>query len=1458
LEMSPKDINKSPLGSLALFDKITERYYHFSIFSKALLQYVKGAEPYRYRIVQKDQKGHREISVLNASFRLGAMFVETIAKTLSNSVGDVDLVNNPEKDLIVEAEIKRAFKDKKENGKKKKFTICFDNSDQKRWGPNHIMNFFAATLYGFLRLDHGLFKMCLSVLDKVLEKRAKYPESLIDLALNKKVEMSNSAPISSFLRSTLQEMKNGKFEETLPYGMCQGILHALSSILHAIMAKTIEDAVSRCFQGVEITSFTTSDDAERICKIPLSYNKFQVLITIHTIINSSGNLFNILRNNAKSSFNFHIAELNSNFYKSGILATPSLKQRIAKIDVGNGTNHIEDYLDALSSAASYLSSGGSYMGAFILSILNLTLHTEQWLRWGSVNSDDFRKPVEFGGFPVVEPISTLLCGGIANLYLRVRKLVSPELYSRLYIESVIAPPEEVSLIEFSRSERSRKTAQIDNVTIYKSAGPLGLFQLTRTDKKLSQFERRHGMSSWPIPNKCVALNRFSSQAGEFLFSVYRSSGMSLGESNLGVNSFYIRFTEPWLSFERKAYRISMSSPFSFLLGTAGERISHKELIERLASVTAAEADSKFIEICRSSPERAENRIISSQLILRLTDTSEVATYLCNQWTTQFIHPRTNPTIKKVALRGHSALNTDTYYLRILKALTGEKSRYLINKEQGSMVAYESLEISVVPNPIPLNEGVIQSDNVIALFNKFIKRQTKMTIPGNATTLSSLVKIIIKLKFTEQMGVLTSGSLDIQGDRPVVDSHSSWIQDLLKVSKQYQANVASSVLGKEHVIIPKVGIISASTRLTDLDTFEITRSTAPSKFRVLKSTNKDHFITDVKLWLPTSTSLLFSKRSLDLFMKGKLSFSHDYYIGSNRFFRFTKNKYFIPTAGGVSGQHCIVVKKDSVIRNGKINPFVSYRHVFLFPIVANRTKIRLEIKDNFKNEAWVRSLATKVERLGSIASSQWYDVSDSHQERVLTRGRTSYNNDKDFVIFHSMLTSTEFEAVTNADSLCVMLKCDKFEFPISYVDQDKIEAVSIGYTLTHADIKIAVRDYFHLRSHTNSFSRSSIKSQGNYKRFLDFVIIGSSVSTPDYIIKRAKTNVPVKCTTGIQLDILKSCLISDKNIGVHVASSRFNQFLLNMGERRNHSFNYIARTITGETADAESEAGYEESSEEDIILTESIPEHQITREELGLESIDERDEDNFVAGTGFSWADEMIGESSLINDDVINTIQVVVQTVTGEDDLFNDSDDAQADIYNDSGESILDVTVTNDLTTYNLASSGVDATDQINQIIESFGIPFEWNDDTAEVIGSEDNPEDEEIKKIQSTDDGIIELGDLSTAFNKLIAKDYNDFGEYQEPTVASVASSFTINPVLENARNIISFIKGWLSTAGSVSSQSSRNMRIENIAQITDAYISITEAIGDVPNNILENMTGQDNIMLPVELSALSVISELY
>jgi hypothetical protein len=1438
----PKIVNKSTLSAVYMMDTITAKKPTFTILSCVIDQFNDGTVVYRYRIVQKDQKGHREISVLNFHFRVGALFVETISECLTSQVGHINIAKNPNKDKIIEDMFENSYKKETTS----RGTYCYDNSDQKRWGPNHNVNFFSYFMFSMLRSDVGLMRLVLRVFDLTFAKRAKFPESLIDLITKKNVTMSRSVPIDTFIKYALPKIQHTIFDDMVSQGMCQGIYQETSSVAHVIKVESQKAVINEIYPNVKVEHLVTSDDAEAGEFIPYGTDRIKVIKFSHCAGLRIGNLTNIVRSNPKSAKNFLIGELNSIFFKRGVMATPSLKQRIAKIDVGMGVNHIEDYLSALANAASYLANGGSYMGSVIVTILNLVLHTEQWSRWEFVKSDNFYKPVEFGGFPVVEPITTILSGGISNMYQRVSEVVDPASYSRLVVASLLCPPESLSLEDFSRtgSESVKKSLAAKDLTIFKGTGPMGIFQMVKTDRKLSQFERRHGISKWPIPDSFVTLRRDSPKVSGFLFSLFRSTSVSTLETNLGVNSFFVRMAEPWASYTRPCMRLSKFSPFAKYFKDSPDVMSHKEFNEKILSIGIHESLHIMNTLARSVEAKREFEIMEAQLAVRMRDAKAIRSFFRSQEAGSFKKSYVKPSIQRVVLRGHTAADSDSYYLAIIKTLAGKKSEGLINNYRRLMTAYESIEVPEPNKPVEVVTAVIMADNAIALYNKFIRKDTKMILPNKVDDLTSLCKDIITNKFAERLGMVLEGSITLDEERAKPYAYSKWYQDLIRISAQYETSVTNSILSGGSPNKALVGVTSSRAVITRSDMFELTNTTTSERTVLLDCKSKDSFITSLRTWVGAKVNLIMNRDTISALIEGKLTYAHDYYVGNGQYFRYAKNKYCTIRAGSAKGMHII----RTTIKTIKNRRRAVYRHVFLFPEDVTGRNVTMELTDPNTDEQWLLRIKSDIESKRAPRPGQFVEVK---APALPTFGDfRKHEIETDIYSFEKLTPGIEMKVTTDSDSLCMFIETKSFKLPVTYLNPDRIDAFKIGYTLKHEDLKVAVRAFIKMSTITGNFDKTRIRMWPELNDAIDFILVNSTVDTPEFLINKILHTFIGFSLTAIQLDILRTFFIKSPKFGVGYSSSRFTQYLLNLGNRRNHFHNFLCKTAMGTRADLDSEDWDQISAEEDIITTGRTDEVLVAdyeEEELNeipnyLQNIRSEELVPIIESeAGYessveNWAEEVAVSirSSCVKFDVDpQTVEHV--------NLFSDSDDSEGEddangVVNDSqeGSELQDVSSSGDAARLDLGG--------VNSLFSGLNFDDIFDpDDCSDTGTSEDN-----------------KMDTLNDLFMRAISGTYEKIVDVKDDKLRSEKSGHTVNPNIESPRVIISFLKEWVERVGAGVDVNEENNLTKNVASVTGMYLLMERSgVLDLVNP-LEKFFGLDNMVLPVELSALAVVDAIY
>jgi len=1453
-DMDPKSVNKSVLSAASLFDKMRVDDKSMSIYQCVLRQLCAEHSPYRYRIVDKDQKGHREISVLNFEFRVGALMVETISRELSFAVSDTEVVHNPAKDKIVEDAIKNSF----EADSELKGTYCYDNSDQKRWGPNHNVNFFCYMMFAMLRRDPGLCRIVCLVFDKIFDKRAKFPEPLIDLIMRKNVRSSNSKIISKFIDSFAPKMDNQIFETVMPMGMCQGILHDTSSVFHAIKAKATINLVNMVNPSCNVKYFTTSDDAEGIIRIPDGQDKVNAVKIVHVAGLKIGNLFNIVRSNPKSAFNFHIAELNSIFYKRGVMATPSLKQRIAKIDVGFGTNHIEDYLTVLSAASNYLANGGSYMGAYICSILNITLHTEQWLRWSFAKSDSYYRPVEMGGFPVIEPISTIISGGVSNLYLRSCKILSPENYSRVIVSTLLCPPERLSLADFSRSgsDSAKKTFADDNLTVYKGTGPFGLFQTVRTDRKLSVFERRHGVSKWIIPDSFANLNRHSPSASDFLFTIFRNTSVNTLDTNLGVNSFFVRMAEPWVSYNRKCFIVSGNSPFAATMGGEGARLSHSDLNNIFLKRDSAAAAFELELAYRRTSRQPEYEILESQLTVRLSDARSLFDYLSTQEAESFRRSIISPSIQTITLRGQSATDSDVYFTSVVKAVAGKSSRQLINNYRRHANAYDEIDIMEPASPATLIEAIVFADNAVSIYEKFIRRDTKMLIPNRVDDMKALCIDILKNKFTERMGINVVGSLDMNPERTRPYAYTNWYQNLIEASAKREEMLTRRALAGVPIVDYKVGIKASQGLITQRDMFEIASGDSPKKTVLFSVKSRNAFSSAIKTWLGANVSITMDRQTIQALLNNRLTTSHDYFRSNGTYLRIAKQRYLEVSCRSVKAMHIITTTVVTSNRRRETR----FLHTFLFPENVDNSKVSVQVNPEYANESWVNSLANSIRNIKRISSDFEYTSGNKRAEYKPSGTHRKTLRESDRFLFTCITPGQELEITTYEKSLTICLTKAKLELPVSYLMPTMINEMDGQFKLTDFDLKAATRVYSELKTRTHNFDVKTIEKDSTDAQYIDFILVNSSCDTPDFVIDDISDRARLNPLTGNQIDILKTMLVNTKSIGVNYSAHRFSSYLLNMGKRRKHNFTHFTRRILGARAEVNSEDSDNESITEELVTAGSSQTNYVFVDEESDEIKTINVDGTVLDVSNITQEIPRFSEQFIADQDQYSGSEQahdtdLVVTSIDDSDLFEPEDydselsDSETVKAEPAAERLISASTEN-VTTPSASPTTAEfaASSLISDIFGEMmaGTSFD------EVFNIEQDDEDDGL----SVDKGI--LDSMDSIFKKSLESTYGKMVDVKDQKMKSVVTGHTVNQNIESARPLMEYLSSWLKTAGMIKDFPILDEKDRNISMITSLYIMMNDFGTLEMTNPLQKAFGSSEVILPAELSALAIINNMY
>jgi len=920
--------------------------------------------------------------------------------------------------------------------------------------------------------------------------------------------------------------------------MCQGIFHATSSVFHALMCKVIESAITKRFgKLVKVKSFCTSDDASRIIRIHPNLNQIEVIRIIHSIIDSFGILFNILRNNSKSAFNFHVAEFNSIFFLRGVMATPNIKQRISKIDVGAGANHVEDYMSCLSASANFFTVGGSYAGTITLSVLNLVLHTEQWNRWEIVEKPDkYYKPVELGGFPVIEPFSTCLSGAVSNLYLRSRAYVSDDEYARIFSTIITENPEEVSLSDYWRVPKSL-SEDANSIKIFKSTGALGLFSLVRTDKKLSQFEHRHQMSKWKLPDSFLTLKKYSSDPKHFIYQIYKNGCMSLFSESEGVNSFYKRFTDPWLSAERKCIRISKKSILSILGFNSNLKYSYDDINLALDKIDINDS-AKILKSFKSELGYSEfaNSLIS-QLKPRLSDSAEIQDYLLGQSCAEYVKPSAMPATSRVTLRGSGALDHEKYVADLIKILSGEKSRLLISEIYNDYETFDKLPSNKDCPEIELKDSVLIAENSIHAFDKYIKRNTKMITAGKPDSLSSLVTLVLKSRFLEQYGIRLTGSISLIGDRSHAFSYTSWYRRLNEKSQEYSNKFVSNSAKATYAEVVKYGLITKAPVITPKDHFEVSDFPAEEKRVIVNAKSRSGLVSFCKTWVSAIASYTFDFETLSNLYDNKLLSHTEFRVGEESFVRCASSVYLNIRVNGLGAIHLI-----NIIQDGDET---RYRHIFLIESNIRECNIESEIILEGEPRKWLTSLQDFLNSPGTKYASYDYKI----------------GNHNDYVRFETIDMSTSFKLEILPFTSTIAFCTPSMRIPICYSNVKRIDELKVGYVATHENFVNASKMFVNVIGEYADFDIISPKLAESLQFIMHRTNSSSTLKSVNSVLSNIGSNFSFD--SKVELDIFRSLLLSEGFGSKTVNTSRLNQHVNNLFKTSAEGGSYLARTTVEE-------------------------------------------------------------------------------------------------------------------------------------------------------------------------------------------------------------------------------------------------------------------------------------------------------
>jgi hypothetical protein len=351
-------------------------------------------------------------------------------------------------------------------------------------------------------------------------------------------------------------------------------------------------------------------------------------------------------------------------------------------------------------------------------------------------------------------------------------------------------------------------------------------------------------------------------------------------------------------------------------------------------------------------------------------------------------------------------------------------------------------------------------------------------------------------------------------------------------------------------------------------------------------------------------------------------------------------------------------------------------------------------------------------------------------------------------------------------------------------------------------------------------------------------------------------------TAVQVDIMRTFLINNSKIGVGYSASRFTQYLLNMGQRRKPEHSYLCKTVTGGRADVDSEDWDNDSAEEELIKIGDSEEVRLENASVHSEDADasllrhlndDYIEEDFEEPSGLSskaasiveeWCDEVIEDLAGRDQDrqlVTQSVELVDLFAFGEDDDSEQSDDEN------QGESLAESMLGN-------VTTNSPVRDHQNGSAPAFdfgdAMDFMDNVNIDDVFDPEDS--DSFYAKEGNGDGGLDEL------FSKALNKTYERIEDQKDAVLASERTGHTVSGNLENTRMVVTYLKDWIDRVGSTMEQDQRGILSKNVSTITGLY-SMMDSLGLLDSvNLLEKFYHLDNMVLPVDLSALAVVDTIY
>nr|UHR49871.1 MAG: RNA-dependent RNA polymerase [Fushun hierodula formosana phenuivirus 1] len=347
-----------------------------------VIKWVDNDGGLRIDIFRKNQHGGlREIYVMDLRSRIIQLFMEELAKAACSYLPSETMlhpnnkISRPQEHVVKGARAPQRLK-----------ATCNSSNDAMVWSQGHHVNKFAQFLCRVFPTDfHGFIH---TVLKQWRTKRIALPDGLLTLLNNRPdtliYDETDKMLADAYTGRREQPwLKAGKHHLVIQSGMMQGILHYVSSFMHACVLLLRDEQFKLIVKKMEFKTITTdlvsSDDSSRLTTIladdEKDYKKGLLWSRAdHLAITMFSRAFGIFMSVKSTMCTENLVEFNSEFFFRASLARPTIKWALAAYNVTEVESLYERQEVLYNLMAQLLEGGGGFFQAYMTQIGQAILH----------------------------------------------------------------------------------------------------------------------------------------------------------------------------------------------------------------------------------------------------------------------------------------------------------------------------------------------------------------------------------------------------------------------------------------------------------------------------------------------------------------------------------------------------------------------------------------------------------------------------------------------------------------------------------------------------------------------------------------------------------------------------------------------------------------------------------------------------------------------------------------------------------------------------------------------------------------------------------------------------------------------------------------------------------------------------------------------------------------------------